>query len=123
LSPPLRTVADREALRTGVLDGTVDCIASHHLPHHTDHKVVEFEYAKNGMIALETAFAVVRSSLPSITEERLVNFSAITPRRLFALEPATIQQGSEASLHCFCLISSGNPAALLPGRSTRRLQV
>jgi dihydroorotase len=101
LSPPLRTVADRAALRAGVLDGTVDCIASHHLPHHTDHKVVEFEYAKNGMIALETAFAVVRSSIPSISVERLVELFAVAPRRLFALEPATIQQGIEASLTLF----------------------
>jgi dihydroorotase len=101
LSPPLRTTNDREALRAGVLDGTVDCIASHHLPHHTDHKVVEFEYSKNGMIALETAFAVVRSSLPSISSERLVELFATAPRKLFDLPAATIEPGAEASFSLF----------------------
>lgn len=91
LSPPLRTTADREALRNAVLDGTVDCIASHHLPQHSDNKVVEFEYAKNGMIGLETSFAAVRTALPQIPVDRLVELFSVNPRRLFGLPEVSVQ--------------------------------
>jgi dihydroorotase len=100
LSPPLRTGADRDVLKEAVLDGTVDCIASHHMPHHIDHKVVEFEYAKNGMIALETAFAVVKTSLPSLSWERMIELFSTNARKLFNL-PATIiapQQAAQLTL-------------------------
>ena len=115
LSPPLRTAADREALREAVLDGTVDCIASHHLPHHTDHKVVEFEYAKNGMIALETAFSVVRTALPSLSLERLTELFSIAPRRLFGLPVPSVVKGSEAAFTFFL-----PHQAWTPGRSASK---
>lgn len=97
LSPPLRSPADREALRNAVLDSTVDCIASHHLPHHTDHKVVEFEYAKNGMIALETAFGVVLTAIPSLSLERLIELFSTAPRRLFQLPIPSVAKGNQAA--------------------------
>lgn len=90
LSPPLRTAGDRAALQQAVMDGIVDCIASHHLPHHSDQKVVEFEYAKNGMIALETAFAVVRTCLPKLPLHRLATLFSSAPRRLFDLPQASV---------------------------------
>jgi dihydroorotase len=96
LSPPLRTAEDRNALRAAVLDGTVDCIATHHLPHHTDHKVVEFEYAKPGMIALETAFALVRSSMPALSMERLAELFSFKARELFHLSTPAIAPNQEA---------------------------
>ncbi|HEU4901419.1 MAG TPA: dihydroorotase [Flavisolibacter sp.] len=101
LSPPLRTKSDREALQQAVTDGTVDCIASHHLPHHTDHKVVEFEYAKNGMISLETAFGVVRTCMPSLSLERLTELFSLAPRRIFQLPPAAVTQNAPARLSLF----------------------
>ncbi|HEY0060465.1 MAG TPA: dihydroorotase, partial [Flavisolibacter sp.] len=91
LSPPLRLKEDRAGLQEAVLDGTVDCIASHHLPQHTDHKVVEFEYAKNGMIGLETCFATVRTALPQLSLERLIDLLAINPRKLFGLPARSIR--------------------------------
>lgn len=100
LSPPLRTAADRSALQAAVLDGTVDAIASHHLPHHIDHKIVEFEYAKPGMISLETAFSVVRSALPGLSLERLVDLFSISPRRLFDFPIPSLQKNASA---CFTL--------------------
>ncbi|RYZ57759.1 MAG: dihydroorotase, partial [Chitinophagaceae bacterium] len=101
LSPPLRTAADRDAIRHAVEDGTVDCIASHHLPHHTDNKVVEFEYAKPGMIALETAFALVQSSMPGLSLERITELLSTSPRRLFGLPPVTVATGQAARFSLF----------------------
>lgn len=98
LTPPLRTTADRASLHAAVLDGTVDCIASHHLPQHIDQKLVEFEYAKPGTISLETAFAAVATALPELSLNRLVQFFSISPRSIFGLAQPTIQPGQRASL-------------------------
>ena len=55
MNPPLRSAEDREAVRQGIADGTVDAIATDHAPHHIDEKNVEFNIAMNGIIGLETA--------------------------------------------------------------------
>jgi dihydroorotase len=55
MNPPLRSTADREAVRQGIADGTVDAIATDHAPHHIDEKNVEFNLAMNGVVGLETA--------------------------------------------------------------------
>lgn len=109
LLPPLRTKADSEALKQGVFDGTVDCIATHHLPQHTDHKVVEFEYAKAGMISLETAFAVVRTAMPELPLERLMELFSTAPRKLFGLSAATVEKGKPACLSLFLADKTWTP--------------
>ncbi|MEI6945741.1 dihydroorotase [Paraflavisolibacter sp. H34] len=101
VNPPLRTAADRDALRAAVADGTVDCIASHHQPHDKDGKVVEFEYAKYGMIGLETAFAVVKSCLPDLPAERLVELFSTAPRDIFHLPAPGLKEGAPACLTLF----------------------
>lgn len=103
LTPPLRSAEDRDALRTAVLEGTIDCIASHHLPHHTDHKIVEFETAQPGMIGLQTAFGAVRSSLSELDPERLVALFAENPRKIFGLPQIAIKEGTAASLTIFSM--------------------
>ena len=99
LNPPLRTRADMMAIRKALLDGTIDCIASHHLPQHWDNKVSEFEYAKHGMISLETMFAVLISC--GLTAEAFVQMQTINVRTIFGLPIPEIKEGEMASLTLF----------------------
>ncbi len=101
VNPPLRNSKDRKALQKAVTDGAVDCITSHHSPHDTDEKVVEFEYAKNGMIGLQTSYAVANTALEGISQERLVELFAVNPRKILGLEVPTITEGAKASLTLF----------------------
>ena len=101
VNPPIRTAEDRAALRDAVLNGTVDCLASHHLPHEIDSKVIEFEYAKFGMTGLQTAYAVLNTAVAGISTERCVELLAVNPRRIFSLEPASITEGQKAKITLF----------------------
>jgi dihydroorotase len=99
--PPLRDESSVEVLRKAVAEGLVDCITSHHLPHEFDSKVLEFEYAKNGMTGLETAYAVVQTVLPDLTTERIADLFSFHPRALFGLEQPGISEGQTAVLTFF----------------------
>jgi dihydroorotase len=99
--PPLRTKGDVKALKQALLDGTVDCFATHHLPHEYDSKILEFEYAKYGMIGLETAYAVVKTILPELSEEKLISMLSTNPRKIFGLEQAVIETGKSCAVTLF----------------------
>jgi dihydroorotase len=99
--PPLRDESSVKTLRQAVLEGWVDCIASHHLPHEFDSKIVEFEYARPGMSSLETAYAVIRTLLPELSAERIVGLFSYRPRELFGLEQPSIAEGQPATLSLF----------------------
>jgi dihydroorotase len=101
VNPPLRTKEDRDALRAGVLDGTIDCIATHHLPHEFDSKVLEFEYAKYGMIGLETAYAVVNTCFPELGQDKLIELLSNRPRKIFKKEIPGIGENEKAILSLF----------------------
>jgi dihydroorotase len=102
LNPPLRTEADRLALIKAVADGTVDCIASHHFPQNQDGKICEFEYAKEGMIGLESLFGVLGSVINTQWSiEEYVNFLSINPRRIFGIAIPEIKEGAAACLTLF----------------------
>jgi dihydroorotase len=101
LNPPVRTKSDRDALRQGLLDGNIDCIAAHHLPHDQDHKVVEFEYAQYGATSLETCFAAVRTAVPHLSLEQLVALFSTSPRKIFDLPQATVAVGAAARFSLF----------------------
>ena len=61
MSPPLRSARHVEAVKAGLADGTIDAIATDHAPHTIQDKEVEFDYAANGIIGLETAFGLTVS--------------------------------------------------------------
>jgi dihydroorotase len=64
MMPPLRSSDDRDALRQGLVDGTIDAVATDHAPHAAHEKDVPFEHAPNGIIGLEWAAAVVNTVTP-----------------------------------------------------------
>ncbi|MDX6297832.1 MAG: dihydroorotase, partial [Nocardioidaceae bacterium] len=63
VNPPLRTSADVDALRAGLADGTIDCVATDHAPHPTEDKECEWAAAAMGMLGLETALSVVQLAM------------------------------------------------------------
>jgi dihydroorotase len=106
VDPPLRGKEDRKALIAGLLDGTIDCIASHHIPRHSDDKVIEFEHAKSGMTGLQTAFAIVMKAIPELTEVRIGEIFSSSPRKIFGLANPSIREGENACLTIFSMNSS-----------------
>lgn len=89
MHPPLRTEKDRDAVRQGLADGTLDVIASDHAPHSVLEKEVEFDRAANGIIGLETSLPLglklVRDGMLSL--ERLIDAMSIAPARILGLDP------------------------------------
>ena len=87
MNPPLRTGADREAIRQGLADGTIDAIATDHAPHSNKEKDVAFGSAANGIIGLETAVSLslqlVAEGVLSLT--RLVEKMSTNPARILGL--------------------------------------
>ena len=86
MNPPLRSAADREALIEGVLDGTIDMIATDHAPHSADEKARGLEQSAFGIVGLETAFPLLYTKLVKpgiITTDRLIELMAVNPRRRF----------------------------------------
>jgi dihydroorotase len=99
--PPLRSTKDQTVLQAAVADGTVDCIATHHMPQDYDSKVLEFEYAKNGMIGLETCYAALKTILPKVSEQRWVELLSVNPRKIFGLEQPVINNNQKACITIF----------------------
>jgi dihydroorotase len=117
VNPPLRESADVRAVRTGLVDGTIDAIATDHAPHSPETKDEPFDCAPPGMIGLETAFAVAHTELVVGAHLRVADASG-APKltmgdlvRLFSTAPAKIarvddQRGSGT-------ITVGAPADLV----------
>ena len=88
MNPPLRSKADREALIAGILDGTIDMIATDHAPHSAEEKAKGLENSAFGVVGIETALPVLYTYLvkPGIlTMERLVELLVINPRKRFGI--------------------------------------
>lgn len=101
VNPPIRGAEDVAALKEAVLNGTVDCFATHHQPQEWDAKQVEFEYAKNGMIGLETCFGALRRHIPQLPLEQLITMLTVQPRRIFNLPQPELKENVPANLTVF----------------------
>jgi dihydroorotase len=104
MNPPLRCTADVEALQQAVRDGTIDVIATDHAPHHYDEKEREFADAPNGIVGLETAFAVNITWLVAsgiIDLATLVEKMSCAPARIFRLAGGTLRRGNIADVTVF----------------------
>ena len=88
MNPPIRSIEDREALRRGLIDGTIDVIATDHAPHSAQEKSRGLEKSAMGVVGLETAFAAVYTTMVAsglMPFERLIEAMALTPRKLLGL--------------------------------------
>ncbi|MBQ5659674.1 MAG: dihydroorotase [Peptococcaceae bacterium] len=88
MNPPLRSKEDREALVAGILDGTIDMIATDHAPHSAEEKGKGLEGSAFGVVGIETAFPILYTYLvkPGILSmERLIELMVINPRKRFDL--------------------------------------
>ena len=88
MNPPLRAKEDREALVEGILDGTIDMIATDHAPHSAEEKSRGLANSAFGIVGLETAFPLLYTKLVKtgvITLERLVELLAVNPRERFGI--------------------------------------
>ena len=86
MNPPLRSSADRDALIEGILDGTIDMIATDHAPHSQEEKSRGLEKSAFGIVGLETAFPILYTEFVKtgkMTLERLVELMCINPRKRF----------------------------------------
>lgn len=99
--PPLRSREDMLALRRGIEEDVVDCIASHHLPQNWDNKTCEFEYAAPGMIGLETAYAVINNIFPHISPVRIADLFTNNARKIFSIRQPVITENEAADLTLF----------------------
>ena len=100
-NPPLRGAADVEALLAGLADGTVDCVASDHAPHHFDEKLVEFDCAPFGVVGLETAVSVCLDRLVHpghVSLGRLVGLLSANPARILGVEGGALTEGAPADV-------------------------
>jgi dihydroorotase len=101
MKPPLRSEADRLAVIGGLHDGSIDCIATDHAPHHVDDKRVEYDHAANGIVGLETAVALCLDRLVGeglLDLPRLVALLSTNPARVLDLPGGTLAPGSPADV-------------------------
>ncbi|HEX7119749.1 MAG TPA: dihydroorotase [Longimicrobiales bacterium] len=104
MNPPLRSAVDRDAVREGVADGTLDVIATDHAPHHYDEKEQAFDEAPFGIVGLETALGLAVTELvePGVIDlPRLVERMSCAPAAAFGLPGGTLRTGAPADVTVF----------------------
>lgn len=88
MNPPVRSEEDRQALIEGIIDGTIDMIATDHAPHSAEEKSLGLEKSAMGVTGLETAFPILYTNLVLkniISLEKLIELLAINPRKRFGI--------------------------------------
>lgn len=101
VNPPLRTDEDRLACIAGLKDGTLDCIATDHAPHHVDEKRVEYALAASGISGFETAFALCNTAmvLTGLMDiNMLISKMTCEPARVLGLNAGTLTPGAAADV-------------------------
>ncbi len=101
VNPPLRTEEDRQALIEGLVDGTIDCIASDHAPHSEEEKDCEFDLAPPGMIGLETTLGLVKTYLIDkgyLSWADAIQKMTANPARILGLPGGTLAPGAVADI-------------------------
>lgn len=105
MNPPLRSPKDREALVEGIIDGTIDCIATDHAPHSSEEKSKGLSGSVMGVVGLETSFAVMYTHFVKtgiISLEKLICLMHTNPAARFGID-AGIKKGKTANLTVFDL--------------------
>ncbi len=101
MSPPLRTAADVEAIIEGLVDGTIDCIATDHAPHAREKKMLELDRAPFGILGLETAVGLSVTRLVAtgrIGWPRLIESLSTLPARILGINRGTLRPGAVADV-------------------------
>ena len=98
IHPPFRTKKDREALRNGLLDGTIDLVSSMHEPINIENKKVEFSSALDGSIGIESFFGILNNIF---TLEKTISFLT-NGKDLFKINNPKLRIGEKANLTMFC---------------------
>ena len=101
VNPPLRTKRDRDAIKAGLRDGTIDVIATDHAPHHKDEKLREFDIAPSGISGIETALGLSLRLVHDevLTLQQLVEKMSSHPARILRLQnKGTLKVGSDADI-------------------------
>lgn len=101
MNPPLRSVEDRQALIEGLLDGTIDIIATDHAPHAEDEKNQPMTRAPFGIVGSETAFPLLYTHFVKTGEwtlQQLADYITIKPAQVFDLPYGTLKEGAVADL-------------------------
>ena len=101
MNPPLREARDRDAMIAGIVDGSVDVIATDHAPHHYDEKNVEYDRAPFGIVGLETAIPLAFDRLVHtghIGVARLIELMSVNPARILGIPGGSLTAGAIADL-------------------------
>lgn len=104
VNPPLPSSEDQEALLEGLLDGTIDMLATDHAPHTWEEKARPFQEAPFGINGLETSLAAVWQELvktEKLTAQKMVELWSLNPARRFGIEGGTLKPGSQADMILF----------------------
>jgi dihydroorotase len=100
MNPPLRTAEDVEAIKEGLRDGTLDCIATDHAPHDPDSKDVEFPSAANGIVGLETSLPLTLRLVEedALTLSQAIERITVNPAKAIGLNKGTLSVGADADI-------------------------
>lgn len=104
MNPPLRAAADVEAVKAGLADGTIECIASDHAPHTAEEKALDFATAPCGIIGMETVLPVTLTELVHtgvLSLDRAIACFTINPARVLGIDRGTLAPGAPADITIF----------------------